>query len=326
MTDHDLLERFARLRVLVIGDAILDEYIIGQAERLSREAPVPVLEVQTRRVIPGGAANPAVNLAALGVKTALYSVVGADDSAERLRAALQTAGVQAGFIAEPSRITSVKTRILGRIGNTFPQQVARLDSIGRGALPAGTTNRLIDAVARAARYADAIIVSDYRTGSLTPDLIDGIRACASSPAALLTADAQGDFDKYAGFDLLKCNADEAASYLGRTLSDDTAFANAAHEICQRLRLRRGMMLTRGADGVTWADVTGRVGHIPAPKIADVFDTVGAGDTAIAVVTLALCAGADLATAARLANIASGIVVQHVGNYAPSLTELRAALS
>lgn len=327
MTDHDILSRFARLRVLVIGDAILDEYIIGGADRLSREAPVPVLEVQERRAIPGGAANPAVNAAALGAKAALFGVVGVDEPSERLRTALEICGVEAGgLIPEPTRITTVKTRIMGRIGNTFPQQVARLDSIGRGALPSGATNRLIDAVARKARYADALILSDYRTGSLTPDLIDGMRACASSPGAILAADAQGDFDKYASFDLMKCNADEASSYLGRRLSGDDDFAAAAHDLCQRLMLRRGMMLTRGADGVTWATSDGATGHIPAPKIADVFDTVGAGDTAIAVVTMALCAGADLPSAARIANAASGIVVQHVGNYAPSLDELRAALN
>ncbi len=327
MTDHDILTRFARLRVLVIGDAILDEYIIGRADRLSREAPIPVLEVQERRAVPGGAANPAVNAAALGAKAALFGVVGADEPSQRLGAALTAHGVESGgLIADPERGTTVKTRIMARIGTTFPQQVARLDSIGRGALSAGTTNRIIDAVARKARYADALLLSDYRTGSLTPDLIDGMRACAASPGAILAADAQGDFDKYVGFDLMKCNADEAAAYLGRTLTDDTEFAAAAHELCQRLMLRRGMMITRGADGVTWADAKGGAGHVPAPRVEDVFDTVGAGDTAIAVVTLALCAGAELSDAARIANAASGIVVRHIGNYAPSLSELRAALT
>lgn len=327
MTDHDILNRFARLRVLVIGDAILDEYIIGGADRLSREAPVPVLEIQERRAIPGGAANPAVTLAALGAKSALFGVVGGDEPSHRLRAALDLCGVESGgLILDSSRVTTVKTRIMGRIGNTFPQQVARLDSIGRGAFPAGATNQLIDAVARKARYADALLLSDYRTGGLTPDLIDGMRASAASAGAILAADAQGDFDKYAWFDLMKCNADEASAYLGRRLTTDDDFAAAARELCERLMLRRGMMLTRGAEGVTWAESTGATGHIPAPKIADVFDTVGAGDTAIAVMTLALCAGADLPLAARIANAASGIVVQHIGNYAPSLIELRAALN
>jgi len=327
MTDHDILNRFARLRVLVIGDAILDEYIIGRADRLSREAPIPVLEVQERRAIPGGAANPAVNAAALGAKSALFGVVGVDEPSQRLGAELSARGVDSGgLIPDPERGTTVKTRIMARMGsNTFPQQVARLDSIGRGALSAGTTNRIIDAVARKARYADALLLSDYRTGSLTPDLIDGMRACAASPGAILAADAQGDFDKYANFDLMKCNADEAATYLGRALTDDADFAEAARDLCGRLMLRRGMMITRGADGVTWADSHGASGHIPAPRVEDVFDTVGAGDTAIAVVTLALCAGAELPDAARIANVASGIVVRHIGNYAPSLSELRAAL-
>lgn len=327
MDANAVLDKFSRLRVLVVGDAILDEYVIGRADRLSREAPIPVLEVESRRDIPGGAANPAVNVAALGASCALFGVVGEDAASERLRGALTERGVEpVGLVADPDRQTTVKTRIMARIGTAFPQQVARLDHISRGALPAGATNRLIDAVARRARYADAILLSDYRTGSLSPDLIDGMRACASSPGALLSADAQGDFDKYAWFDLMKCNADEAAAYLGQRLVTDDDFVAAARALCARLSLRRGMMITRGADGATWADLVGGAGHVPAPRVEDVFDTVGAGDTAIAVITLALCAGADLPTAARIANAASGVAVRHVGNYAPSLGELRQALA
>ncbi|MCU0475742.1 MAG: bifunctional ADP-heptose synthase [Anaerolineae bacterium] len=322
----DLLDRFPRLTVLVIGDAILDEYITGRADRLSREAPVPVIEAQSQRAIPGGAANPAVNLAALGAKTALLSVVGADAPAARLREALQQRGVEVGaLVADPERQTTVKTRILAQIGTSYPQHIARIDAVQRGALSAGSTNRLIDSLARRARYADALLVSDYRTGALTPDLIDGLRACASSPGALLAADAQGDFDNYMGFDLMKCNADEAAAYLGRPLRGHQSFAEAARALCQRLGLRRGMIITRGADGATWADALGNAGHAPAPRVADVFDTVGAGDTAIAVMTLALCAGGTLSEAAQLANLASGIAVRHLGNYAPTRDELRAAL-
>jgi rfaE bifunctional protein kinase chain/domain len=326
MTDA-LLDRFPRLNVLVIGDAVLDEYVIGRAERLSREAPIPVLEVQERRAIPGGAANPAVNAAALGARAALLTVVGADEQAARLREALGARGVETGgLVTDAQRSTTVKTRILARTGTAFPQQMARLDSVARGPLSPASANRLIDCAARRARYADALLVSDYRSGLLTPDLLDGMRACAASPAALLAADAQGDFDKYAGFDLMKCNADEAAGYLGQALSTDDDFAAAARAICARLSLRRGMIITRGADGATWADAAGLAGHVSAPQVADVFDTVGAGDTAVAVLTLALCAGADLPTAARIANAASGIAVRHVGNYAPSLAELRAALT
>nr|MCU0466467.1 PfkB family carbohydrate kinase [Anaerolineae bacterium] len=243
---HAVLDKFSRLRVLVVGDAILDEYVVGRADRLSREAPIPVLEVESRRDIPGGAANPAVNVAALGASCALFGVVGEDMASDRLRGALTAQGVESGgLVADPDRQTTVKTRIMARIGTALPQQVARLDLVARGALPSGATNRLIDAVARRARYADAILLSDYGTGSLSPDLIDGMRACASSPGALLSADAQGDFDKYAWFDLMKCNADEAAAYLGQRLATDDDFVAAARALCGRLSRDMGGFGRRG---------------------------------------------------------------------------------
>ena len=142
---------------------------------------------------------------------------------------------------------------------------------------------------------------------------------------LLTADAQGDLEKYAGFDLVKCNADEAARYAGRTLKTDDDFALVGRIMVTRLNLWGGMLITRGPDGITLIQVANEAIHIRSPHIEDVYDTVGAGDTVLAVVTLALAAGAAYPSAAALANLAAGIVVRKVGNYAPSLDELRAAL-
>ncbi len=143
--------------------------------------------------------------------------------------------------------------------------------------------------------------------------------------AWLTADAQGQFDKYAGFDVIKCNADDARAYLRRDLRTDADFAGAAHDLCAALHLGQGMVITRGGDGATVCLPAGAVYQCPTPAITDVYDTVGAGDTSIAVLTQALAAGASLVEAAMLANIASGIVVRRVGNYAPTPDELAAAI-
>lgn len=142
----------------------------------------------------------------------------------------------------------------------------------------------------------------------------------------MTADAQGDFDKYTGVSVVKCNADEARAYLRRELSSDEDFAAAALELRERLALTLGMVITRGADGATVAHANGSATHCPAPAITDVYDTVGAGDTAIAVITLALATGIDLIDATMLANAASGIVVRRVGNYAPTPHELMEAVT
>jgi rfaE bifunctional protein kinase chain/domain len=321
-----LIPRLSARRVLVVGDVFLDEYLTGEAARLSREAPIPVLEFVSRRLIPGGAANPAATIAALGSQAVQIGIIGADAEGETLRHLLTTHGIDAGaLIVDASRPTSVKTRILAQMGLRFPQQVARIDRLSRAPIADTLAAAIAATTATALRAVDAMLLSDYQTGMLTPALVGAIRDAAAATGTLLTADAQGQFDKYAGFGLVKCNAAEASAYLGRVLSSDDDFGDAARALCDRLRLTRAMVITRGADGATFADSSGAVVHCPAPAVTDVFDTVGAGDTAIAVATLALIAGANLAAAVLLANHASGLVVRRFGNYAPTPAELHAAV-
>lgn len=176
------------------------------------------------------------------------------------------------------------------------------------------------------RRANAVLMSDYHTGLLTPALVSMVRTLAGNTGGtLLTADAQGSLEKYVGFGVVKCNADEARSYLGRELRTDRDFATAAFDLCTMLQLTGAMFITRGADGITWATGDGTVSHSRAPSVTDVYDTVGAGDTAIAVITLAIAAGASFHDAAVLANYASGLVVRRVGNYTPGREELVWAL-
>lgn len=313
-------------RVMVIGDVFLDEYLTGKATRMSREAPVPVLEFESRQWIPGGAANPAANIVALGSEAIQVGVVGSDESATNLRQVLQRRGITTDYlVTDSSRPTTVKTRIMAHMGLRFPQQLARLDTLSRDAIGSAIERQVLAAVENQISVVGAVLVSDYHTGLLTPTLVEQMRGLATKHGILLTADAQGELDKYQGFGVVKCNADEARDHLRRDLRNDTEFAEAGRELSRVLGLTVGTVITRGVDGATAVTAEGQVTHCPAPAVTDVYDTVGAGDTTIAVLTLALKAGASLPEGVALANYASGLVVRKVGNYAPTPEELAWAL-
>ncbi len=321
-----LVAGLAAHHILVVGDVFLDEYLIGRADRLSREAPIPVLEFERRDLIPGGAANPAMNVVSLGSQATQVGVVGDDPTAATLSEMLRSRGINPdGLIADPGRPTTTKTRIMAHMGLRFPQQVARIDRIDRRPINGGTEQAILGCLRTLAERAEAIMVSDYLTGLLTLPVVNEIRDISARRDLLITADAQGDLGKYAGFDLVKCNADEAMRHLQRPMESDQDFADAGRALADQLGLRGGMLITRGPDGVTVVERSGEVTHLRAPRIEDVFDTVGAGDTVLAVVTLALVAGASYPDAAALANLAAGIVVRRVGNYAPSPGELLDAI-
>lgn len=321
-----LVPLLANRRVLVVGDVILDEYVTGTAGRISREAPIPVLEFKERRYIPGGAANPAASILALHSQVVLAGVVGEDEAARHLREALTGRGMDtSALVVSPDRPTTLKTRILARMGLRFPQQIARIDTLSREPILSIIEQQIETLIEQWLPKVDAVLVSDYQTGLLTPVPVRVLREATLLHHVLLTVDAQGSLEKYRSYDVVKCNADDARDYLRRNLQSDEDFAAAALELCRELSVRMVMVITRGAAGATLAQPDGTIEHCPAPAVSDVFDTVGAGDTWIAVMTLALVAGAGYSDAAMLANYASGIVVRHIGNYTPSPEELSAAL-
>jgi rfaE bifunctional protein kinase chain/domain len=320
------IPKLAGQRILVVGDVLLDEYVFGRAMRMSREAPVPILEFESRQIIPGGAANPAANITRLGSTAIQIGVTGADTAATQLRQVLEAHGIETNaLVRDPARPTTVKMRLMAQMGLRFPQQVARLDTLSREPVPQGIASQVRTLIEKTSAGADALLVSDYHGGLLTETLVDAIRALADARGLLLTADTQGELDPYHHFGLVKCNADDAQIYLRRTLVGDEAFSEAARELYTRLQLTGAMVITRGPEGATIALQGGVVHHCPSPAVSDVYDVVGAGDTSIAVMTLAAAAGAPYAEAVTLANYASGLVVRRVGNYAPTPEELAWAL-
>jgi len=320
-----LLASLAGRRILVVGDLFLDEYLVGKATRLSREAPIPVLEFVHRFTLPGGAANPAHNIAALGGIALQVGVVGKDAAGRLLLRHLRRVGVGIeGVVTDPSRSTTTKTRLMAQGFLRFPQQVARLDRLDRRPLDTTVQAALLDYLTRAIPTVDAVLLSDYKVGIVNEEVVAVCLSTARRHGKLVTVDSQGDLAKFSGCDLVKCNAAEAQAALNRPLIREADFRQATALLLESLGARY-IVITRGAEGMSLQGRDVPYACLPAANRSEVYDVTGAGDTVIAVLTLGLAAGADLVTAARLANVAAGLVVRKLGNAVVTPQELQAAL-
>lgn len=312
-------------RVLVLGDLFLDEYIVGRATRLSREAPVPVLEFQRRFHVPGGAANPAQNITALGSTAYQIGVVGSDESGRKLTEHLERAGiVTEGLVTDPSRPTTAKTRVVAEGTLVFPQQLARIDELDRRPLDGGVVSQLISRLEEISPRVEAFLLSDYKMGVVNEETIAAALRVSRELGSLVTVDSQGDLHKFKGCDVVKCNRREAGAVLGTDLESDADFEAAGQSLVNELG-STAVIITRGDEGMSLIGKDAGAVHIPAANRSEVFDVTGAGDTVIAVVTLALTAGLTLSEGAHLANYAAGLVVRKLGNATPTEGELAWAI-
>jgi rfaE bifunctional protein kinase chain/domain len=320
-----IIERFGGVSVLVVGDLVLDKYTVGRPVRISREAPIAVLEFTREYAVPGGGTSPACTVASLGGRSYLTGVVGMDDAAHELLMELTGYGVDTGgVVADPSRPTIAKRRIVAQVTSTMYQQVARVDHIDRRPVNDGVERALIDSIEERLPLCDAVLLSNYQSGTLTPVVVEQTRLLASKSGKLSTVDSQGDLARFHGFDIVKCNQPEAEEALRRLLKSDADFEAGLTELLGELQAR-AVIVTRSAEGMSVATRDGGYAHIPVTNTSEVFDVTGAGDTVIALVTLGLAAGADLFDAARLANYGAGMVVRKWGNAILKPDELRAAL-
>lgn len=322
----DALSVFDGKRVLVVGDLFLDEYIAGRPTRISREAPVLVLEHERRFCLPGGGTNPARNLRALGVAADMVGVVGDDQNGAELLDLLRAAAISVdGVVTDPARPTVTKTRILAQDGNMVRQQVVRVDRLSREPIGAGVIGRLTRYLEAEVPRVDAVLVSDYKSGVVAPEIIDACRTLAARHRKLLTVDSQGDLFRFKDFSLVKCNQAEAEATLQVSLESDSDFEKACRTVLGELNA--GMVvITRGSNGLSLMERGGRHVHLPVANRSEVFDVTGAGDTAIAVLTVALAGGAEPVVAAQLANYAAGLVVRKIGNATTSREELGEAIA
>lgn len=311
--------------MLVVGDLYLDEYIIGRPSRISREAPIPILEFCEQRNVPGGATAPACNICALGGHAYMLGVIGADKAGQELQEMLAGRGVAvAGLVVDPARPTTTKTRIVAEAEHIFPQQVARIDRLDRTPIGGPVEQRAIEYLQRVAPQVDAILFSDYKAGVVNPRLIEAGLAAARSAGKLVTVDSQGGLDKFKGCTLVKCNDSEASDYLRRPLRTDSDFEQALRDLQAELGAKM-VVLTRGGEGMSSLDENGVIYHLPAFNRSEVFDVTGAGDTVISLLTLGLVAGASLLEACQMANAAASVVIRKQGNVNIGLAELHREL-
>ena len=328
MNKENLLQSLPKLagqRVLVIGDVFLDEYITGRATRLSREAPIPVLEFAGRRYVPGGAANPSNNIVALGGMAYQVGVVGDDEAGQTLLAKLREVGIDTrAVVTDPSRPTTTKTRIVAQGSLRFPQQLARIDHLDRRPVAGEVEKAIVAHMEALVPRVNAVLISDYRTGVASEAVVGAALELARQHGKLATVDTQGNLHKFTGFDLVKCNQREAEAVLGRALANEDDFRNAQEQLLTELGVQ-AILITRGPEGMSLLGCYQPYAHLPAANVSEVFDVTGAGDTVIAVTTLALAAGLDLLSAAYLANYAAGLVVRKLGNATTTPAELAWAI-
>ena len=320
------LERLKNATVLIIGDMVADVYLDGTIARISREAPVLVLEQREERVVAGGAANVANNAATLGGRSYAVGVCGTDAGGDALCAVLGENAVDtAGFVRDAARPTITKTRIIAGGRATVSQQIVRVDREWHTPLAAAVEECLLTEITRLLPQVRAVVLSDYGSGTVTErvrrTVIDAARA-AGIPSIV---DARYDILSYAGIGYVKQNDAELAAALGRELRSAADIHAAGRELLTRLSAD-GVLITRGADGMTLFLADGSATDIPVSDHSEIFDVSGAGDTCVAVMALALAAGVDPVTAARLSNTASGIAVRKRGTATVAWAELHAALT
>jgi rfaE bifunctional protein kinase chain/domain len=340
-----LIPKLRGKRIGVLGDLMLDRYLWGESARLSPEAPVPVVELQTQDEFPGGAGNVAANLAALGALVEAFGITGAEKSGEdeagrALRACLKRAGISdRGVIADAERITTVKTRIVAR-----HQQIVRVDRERKHALSRGSEDKLFRKFADAVKKLDGLVLSDYDKGVISDSLSERVMGlCHKERVPVFVSPKKPRLFAHRGARAVTCNLTEAGRFVTHALQDEKSIEEALHKLLSHFGTG-AVVITRGGDGMSvleegakkplWIPATSlevtyaRVGQSGVERGTtgrQVFDVTGAGDTVLSVLSLAVAAGASLPDAAVLANTAAGVVVGKLGTASVSPQELEHAL-
>jgi D-beta-D-heptose 7-phosphate kinase/D-beta-D-heptose 1-phosphate adenosyltransferase len=320
---RELVAGFAGVPVLVVGDVMLDRFIVGRVTRISPEAPVPIVQFVSEYSRLGGAANVAHNIVALGGRVSLVGIVGADEAAARLRDELQSTGIDASHLVEDrARRTTEKVRIVTERN----QQVTRIDYEGDADADGAVERAIVENAGRLACDANALLVSDYLKGTITRPVIDALLSARPTPASVRRVAPPLIIDPkiahlacYAGATLVTPNHHEAEMATHCRLRTDDDAREAARTFRSRAQCD-AVLITRGEQGM-WLSAPAAEGSIPAVG-REVSDVTGAGDTVVATLALALAAGATLTEAAVLANYAAGIVVGKFGPATVTLEELR----
>jgi D-beta-D-heptose 7-phosphate kinase/D-beta-D-heptose 1-phosphate adenosyltransferase len=307
---ENLLKRMRGSRVAVLGDLMLDEYLFGEVNRISPEAPVPIIRVSRERAVLGGAANVAANLKAIGAEPVLVGTLQRDIAGNRLLALLGGLEIRPDWVViDPSRPTIIKTRVIGQ-----QQQMIRIDREDTGDCQPATVAGLCSSLERALEQASALIISDYAKGAVNPAVMERVRdACRTRGIPWIVDPKPSQIGLYQGATLMTPNTKELSELSGMPAKGDADLARAGQSLLERLGLQ-GLLVTRSEKGMALfaPDILHREPWLIPTEAREVFDVSGAGDTVIAVFSAAISTGADWQDAAMIANAAAGIVVAKVG--------------
>ena len=318
----DLVKNLGNAKILVVGDLALDEMVYGDTERISREAPVLILQHTHTKFILGGASNAAHNVADVnGGKVSVIGVIGDDYQANDLKQAFCEANIDcSSLITDKTRKTITKTRISGSCSHSITQQIVRIDRQTNAPISKETEKKLIDEIEKLVPQHDAVILSDYHIGTLSDNVISAVISTAKKFNKKVVVDAQRDLNRYYGVTSMTPNLPDTQKHVGFYLKNKEDFMKAGNILLEQSGAE-AVLITCGAEGMVIVDNNGKYTHIPVFNKAEVFDVTGAGDTVTALYTLALAAGAEPVYAAIIGNIAAGIVVKQYGCATTSIDEI-----
>lgn len=313
-------------KVLVIGDLAIDEMIYGDAERISREAPVLILRHSNTKLILGAASNAAHNVSTLNNgKVSVIGVCGDDFQATQLRETFEEANVNCGLlVVDPLRKTTTKTRISGSITTSITQQIVRIDRQTNALLSPEIEEEVLKQIERAIPEHDAVILSNYHIGTLTPKIIQETIRLANQYNKVVVVDAQKDLEIYKNVTSMTPNLPDTQKSVGFEIETEEDLERAGDKLLDATNAK-SILITCGADGMFVTRAHGNYTKIPVFNKSEVFDVTGAGDTVTAVYTLALAAGAEPSYAAIIGNIAASIVVRQFGCATTTIDEILSAV-
>ena len=318
----DLIKKIGESKILVVGDLALDEMVYGDTERISREAPVLILQHTHTKFILGGASNAAHNVSEInGGKVSVIGIIGDDYQANDLKNAFKEANIDcSSLIVDKCRKTITKTRISGSCSHSITQQIVRIDRQTNAPISKETEAKMIAEIEKLVPLHDAVILSDYHIGTLTDNVIKAVVDTAKKFDKKVIVDAQRDLGRYKGITSMTPNLPDTQKYVGLYLRNKEDFLKAGNQLLEETGAD-AILITCGADGMVVVEPDNKYTHIPVFNKAEVFDVTGAGDTVTAVYTLALAAGAEPVYAAIIGNIAAGIVVKQFGCATTSIDEI-----
>lgn len=322
----DLIDAFRGRRVTVFGDLIVDEFIYGEISRVSREAPVLILNYSSTEIVPGGAGNAANNVAALGGSPVVVGMAGRDEPGRRLLGALKGRADVTGVIRPAGHLTPTKTRILAGGVHSAKQQVVRVDRVSTSNVSDAEKRSIESRLLKAAAGCDAMLVSDYGTGLVSPAVVSAARKRMAARGRIpLLVDSRYELLRFRGMTACTPNESEVEQLFNIRIGENLRVLERAGRDLLRQTRAEAMLITRGSRGMALFERDRPTTHIPIHGSDQIADVTGAGDTVIATMTLALAAGATFEEAARLANYAGGLVVMKRGTATITADELRVAV-